>query len=85
MRRRPAPAIYTCSATCQRVHEHCRGCGVLAGPDHEHRLRDGYCAELLVSVDHATGVAHLRPLLVSCWDWQVRTRSAGGDGPRPGS
>ena len=63
------------------MHEHCRGCGVLAGPDHEHRLRDGYCAELLVSVDHATGVAHLRPLLASCWDWQVRTRSAGGDGP----
>ena len=47
------PAL-SCSLECREVHRRCAGCGVLEGPDHFHRLRDGFCYELL-NKDEETG------------------------------
>jgi hypothetical protein len=57
---------YTCSAACQRVHRACRACGAHEGPDHFHRLRDGYCYELL-DADPETGLATSMRPRQSCW------------------
>jgi len=62
---------YTCSADCQGVHLRCRGCGVLEGPDHFHRLREGYCHELLVQ-DGPNGPMSLVPITQSCWSQRER-------------
>ena len=62
-----AGTTYTCSQACRAVHRACRGCGVLEGPDHEHVLRDGYCAVLLSVPD--AGTRAVVPVLIgnSCW------------------
>ena len=61
-----------CSMACQQVHTHCRGCGVLAGPDHVHRLREGYCYALLTLAE--TGAPTLVPVVQSCWSVRERLR-----------
>ena len=47
----------------------CRGCDALAGPDHLHRLKGGYCHQL-ASLD-AVGVTELVPIRDSCWERYV--------------
>src|SRR5919199_1792009 len=63
-----------CSMACQQVHTHCRGCGVLAGPDHVHRLREGYCYALLTLTE--TGAPTLVPVVQSCWSLRERELAA---------
>lgn len=60
--------VFTCSAVCQASHVACFGCGVLEGPDHFHRLQNGFCFALLS--DDGT----LVPIAGSCW--KVRPRRA---------
>lgn len=59
-------ASFACAESCQRVHLRCRGCGVLEGPEHFHRLRDGYCYQI-VSMDAETGDEVRVPITASCW------------------
>ena len=67
-RGRPPQHHYTCSPACQAVHQHCRGCGALAGPEHCHTLRDGYCYGLL-----GGQVRQAVPFHRSCWQVAQRT------------
>jgi hypothetical protein len=60
-----APAL-SCSLACREVHRRCAGCGVFEGPDHFHRLRDGYCYELL-NIDEETGQTVAVVIRQSCW------------------
>ena len=63
---------YLCSTRCQAVHVACLGCGVLAGPEHEHVLRDGYCAALISRDEN--GRARLVPAFQSCWSTRHQVR-----------
>ncbi len=69
-----------CSPACQAVHVACRGCGVLAGPEHVHLLRGGYCESLLVE-----GEGDQPPLVVplfrSCAEYAARST---GENRHPG-
>ena len=62
-----AHRVFACSEACQRVHVSCRGCGVLEGPDHFHRIRDGYCFALL-SEDPDGGPERTVLIQRSCWN-----------------
>ena len=62
-----ATRVFACSASCQAVHVSCRGCGVLEGPDHFHRIRDGYCFAL-ISEDADGGPARTVLIQQSCWN-----------------
>lgn len=68
--------VFTCSAACQQVHIACRGCGVLEGPEHFHRIRDGYCFALL-DEDGNGGPTRMVPIQQSCWNVFVAGRAAG--------
>ena len=62
-----ATRVFACSTSCQAVHVACRGCGVLEGPDHFHRIRDGYCFAL-VSEDPDGGPTRTVLIQRSCWN-----------------
>ncbi len=63
-------STYLCSPQCQAVHVACLGCGVLAGPEHVHVLRDGYCAALIARSE--SGAVSLVPAFQSCWSVRHR-------------
>lgn len=63
-------STYLCSPACQAVHQACLGCGVLAGPEHVHLLREGYCTALIARDE--SGATRLVPAFQSCWSARNR-------------